>query len=152
MSLILPDNYRFRIENQMGATIEFSADGANNTFDIQMMGWKFDSNGVLVYSSEIEVFADPSADLSDTAAAEGAVIDNGTNLFLGIHCVATFVTDCAVAGRIDIYFEHATDGGTVFPSDAADLVEDEDLIIIRSIIHPGGGAGAPDTKRVNFSI
>ena len=149
---LLPDNYRFRIENRMGAQIDFSTDGANNTFTIQAMGWKFDSNGVLVYSTEFEVFADPSADLGDTNAAEGAVIDNGTNLYLGVHCVATFETDIGVAGRLDIYFEHATDGGTVFPSDAASLIESEDLIFIRSIIHPGGGAGASTIKRVNFSI
>ncbi len=152
MSLILPEDYRFHIENQMGAQIDFSTDGANNSFDIQAIGWKFDSNGALVYGSEFEVFADPSADLSDAASVEGGSENNTTNLFLGIHCIATFVTDVAVSGQLDIYFEHSTDGGTVYPSDAADLVLSEDLIFIRSIIHPGGSAGSPDTKRVNFSI
>lgn len=157
--LILPDNYRFRIVNQMGATIEFSADSANNTFTISGMSWKFDTDGALLYSTEFTVFADPSADLTDTSAAEGAIIDNavsngGIDFALGLNCVATLVTDCANAGRLEIYLEHETDGGagSDWPSDAADLVESEDLIFIRSIIHPGGGAGAPDTKRVNFSI
>jgi len=149
---MLPKFYRFRIENQMGAQIDFSSDGANNSFIINAEGWKFDSNGALVYSSELNVFLDPTADLADAAAVEGTSQDNGTNLFLGLNCYAIFTTDCASAGRIDIYYEYSTDGGTTYPSDAADLVESEDLKFIRSIVHPGGGAGAPDVKAVNFAI
>ncbi len=150
---MLPKFYRFRIVNEMGAQIDFSGDDANNTFVINAEGWKFDSSGALVYSSsELNVFLDPTANLPDGLAAGGASQDNSSDLFMGLNCYAKFTTDCASSGRLDIYYEYSTDGGTTYPSDAADLVESEDLIFRRSIIHPGGSAGSPQVKAVNFSI
>ena len=146
---MLPRDYRFRIQNQMGAQIDFSTDGPNNTFIITAIGWKFDSDGAVVYSSEFTPFADPSANLADAGSANGADQDNSVDLYLGLDCYATFETDLVGGGgQLDIYYEYTTDGGITFPSDAADVVDSEDLIFRRSIIHPGGG----DIKAVNFSI
>ena len=132
---MLPTDFKFHIVNNTGVTIEFSTDGANNTFTIKVEGWKFNSSGALVFhGSEDTWFADPTADLTDGSSLEAAAaVDNGTDLFLGAHCIASFVTDAATAGSLDIYYEYSTDGGTTYPSDAADFDPEEDLILVASI-------------------
>lgn len=141
--------YKFHIVNNTGVTIEFNTDSANNTFTIMGRGWKFDSNGALVYSSELTLFADPTADLTDGSSAESATAtDNSSNLYLGVECIATLLTDAATSGTLDIYYEHSTDGGTVYPSDSADFDPEVDLIHVGSITV---GTTTED-RALNFSI
>ena len=129
---MLAKTSRYWIENKTGATIQFATDSVNNTFTIRAQGWKYGSTGAIEYSSsDAEWFPDPTADLAaDAAVASANVIDNGTDLFQGAHCVATLVTDAITSGSLNIYVEHSTDGGTTWPSDAANFVVSADAKLV----------------------
>lgn len=144
---MLGEHYRFHIVNNGGATVQFSTDGANNSFTIDAILWKFDSNGEVVHSTETELFADPSADLSDGSSAEGSSVDNSSNHYIGAECIAIFESDATLDGTIDIYYEQSTDGGTTFPSDAADFQIEEDLQLVASI-----RVDTNEDRSINFSI
>ena len=144
---MLQRDYKFHIVNNTGATIEFSTDGANNSFTILASPWKAPA-GVLEYGSEQTWFADPTADLTDGASLEASsAVDNSSNLWMGAHCIATLVTDAATDGTLQIYYEYSTDGGTTFPSDAADF-DITDLIPAATL-----ASVSPDEDRtVNFEL
>lgn len=146
---MLPRNYKFHIVNNSGVTIEFSTDDANNTFTIKGRGWKYTSAGALSYGSEQTCFADPTSDLADGSSLEAASeVDNSTDLFLGMHFIASLVTDAATSGTLDIYYEYSTDGGTTYPSDAPDFDTEADLIYVASI--PLGTT--TEDRTVNFEL
>ena len=147
---MLPKHFKFHIVNNTGVTIEFNTDDANNTFTIKAEGWKLTSAGALEFhGSEDTWFADPTADLADGSSAEAAsAVDNSSDLFLGAHCIASLVTDAATNGSLDIFVEYATDGGTTYPSDAADFDAEEDLILVASI---KCGTTTED-RTVNFEV
>lgn len=132
----LPEFFKLVIVNNTGAQIDFSTDGANNTFVVTGQGYKFDSNGALEYGSEVTIFADPAADLADGAAAEGAEFDNSSDKFIGMLLRASLETDNNSAGRIDIFWEWSTDGsaGGSYPSDEDDFDPELDLDLIKSLI------------------
>ena len=147
---MLPQHYKFHIQNRTGATIEFSTDGANNSFTILGRGWKW-ASGAVSYGTEFTAFADPTADLAAGTSLEAAsAVDNSTDLFVGAHFIATITTDAAAAatGMIDIYVEYSTDGGTTYPSDAADFIATEDLIHVASI----NCASTSEDRSVNFEL
>lgn len=147
---MLAKHFKFHIVNNTGVTIEFSTDGANNTFTITAEGWNFDSSGGLVFhGSEDTWFADPTSDLTDGSSLEAAAaVDNSTDLFLGAHCTAALITDAATDGTLEIYYEFSTDGGTTYPSDATDFIAAEDLIFLTQI---SGGTTTED-RTVNFEM
>lgn len=132
----LPNFYKFHIVNNTGVTIEFSTDGANNTFTITAVPWKFNSSGALVYGAELTLFADPTADLTNGSSLEAAAeIDNTSNLYLGLFCRASLLTDAVTAGVVDIFWEWSTDGATgTYPSDEADFNAEEDLTWLANIV------------------
>lgn len=146
---MLGQHFKFHIVNKSGATIEFSTDGANNTFTIKAILWKFDSDGAVVHSSEVTLFADPTADLADGNSLEAAsAYDNSTNHYIGAECIAALLTDAPTSGSLDIYYEHSTDGGTVYPSDANDFNPEQDLIFVGSIQL----GSTTEDRTINFSI
>ena len=149
---MLPQHFKFHVINNTGATIEFSTDGANNTFTIKARPWKYTSGALAYHTSELTWFADPTADLTSGADLEAAsAVDNSTNLFLGAHCTASLETDAAVDGTLDIYYECSTDGGTTYPSDAADFDEnvlESDLIYVASIACDS----TDDDRSINFEL
>ena len=147
---MLPNYYKFHIINDTGATIEFSTDGANNSFVITAVPWKFDTDGALEYGSEITLFADPTSDLTDTSSLEAAAeVNNTVNKYLGLLCHAILTTDAATAGTLNIYWEWSTDGATgTYPSDATDYQADEDLIFIRPVIT----ASTNEDRAINFAL
>lgn len=147
---MIPNFYKFHIVNNTGVTIEFSTDGANNTFTITAVPWKFDSDGALEYGSELTLFADPTADLSDASALEAsAELDNTTNKFLGLLCHAALLTNAVTVGSLDIYWEWSTDGATgTYPSDSNDIIVAEDLAFIKTII----SASTSEDRSINFRL
>jgi hypothetical protein len=145
---MLPQYFKLHVVNNTGVTIEFSTDGVNNTFTIDGLGWKI-VNGALVYDTEQEVFADPSSDLADGSSLEAsAAVNNSSDLFFGMDCLATLVTDAVCAGTFEIYYEHSTDGGTTYPSDATDFDPEQDLTLVATMDMNNGA----ETRSVNFSI
>lgn len=146
---MLGRHWRFRIVNNTGATIQFSADDANNTFTIDGRSYLIDpSTGKISWeSSEQTVFADPTSDLSDGASLAGATQDNSSDGYTGFKGIATLLTDAAVDGQIDIYLEESTDGGSTWPSDAADFQADEDLIHVAALF-----CDTNDDRSVNLEI
>ena len=146
----LPNFYKFHIVNNTGVTIEFSTDGANNTFVITAVPWKFNSSGALEYGSELTLFADPTADLTDGSSLEAAAeLDNTSNLFLGLYCRASLLTDAVTVGVLDIFWEWSTDGSAgTYPSDEADFLAEEDLEWLANII----SASTAEDRGANFTI
>ncbi|MHA2162514.1 MAG: hypothetical protein ACXABF_08835 [Candidatus Thorarchaeota archaeon] len=115
-------------------TIEFSTDSANNTFTIKAEGWKFTSGGAVSYNGSADTWmSSPTSDLTDGSAAVSSAVVNTTDLFIGAHCNAALTTDAAVSGTLDIFVEYSVDGGTTWPSDAADFDEEQDLDFVTSI-------------------
>ena len=147
---MLPNFYKFHIVNNTGATIQFSTDGANNTFTITAVPWKFDSNGALEYGSELTLFADPTADLTDGSSLEAAAeIDNTTNKYLGLLCRASLLTDATTSGVVDIFWEWSTDGSSgTYPSDEGDFNAEEDLEWLANIVSDDPA----EDRGVNFRI
>ena len=147
---MLPEDFKFHIYNDTGVTIEFSTDGPNNTFTIKSRGWKYGTDGAVTYdTSENTWFADPTADLATATGLEAAsAVDNGTDLWVGAHCIASLVTDAATDGNLEIYMEASTDGGTTYPSDAADFDTQEDLQLV-AVIALGT---TTEDRSVNFEI
>ena len=148
---MLPQDYRFSFENRTGVQLDFNGNSANEKIDLDFKPWKRDSNGALVYASEVNL-AYSAADIADTAGAAFTDQDNATNLNDGVFGILTVLTDNASAdGAVLLYVEWASDGtGTVFPSDLADFVRSEDAILLGALNIVGDGAGY--TRAIIFAF
>jgi len=149
--MTLPHTWQPYIHNCTGAAIEFSTDGANNTFTITGRPWNRDSDGAISFGDEVTIFSDPGSDLADDAILAGTEQDNSSNLYEGMFCTAKLDTDASTDGTIDIYIQWSTDGGTDYPDDAGDFdkeVIDTDLILVASLATDS----TDDDRAINFEL
>lgn len=144
---MLAQDYKFHFVNNSGVQLDFNGNSANEKIDLDLLAWKLDSNGAKVDGSEVNL-AYSAADIADGGSAEFTGQDNSTNLQLGLHGRFTVQTDNAsAAGPVDLYLEYTTDGGTTFPSDAANFDPEQDLILVASVT-----LGGAQTRAVNFEL
>lgn len=119
---MLPRDYRLRILNKSGVTLDFSSNSANEKCSATCRGWKFDSNGAMsIESSERAIFT-AAANVTDNGGEEGSSQDNSTDLYLGLNGTFRIQTDNGSAsGDVILFLESSTDGGTTYPSDEANF-------------------------------
>jgi hypothetical protein len=112
---MLPDQYRFTIENKTGVTIDASL------ITIQYRG-KYFSAGVLTYESESSDVANQGSTITDTSFNNGTTVDNGVKsnpcIEMDVHIAANLSTNTATPnGHIIIYLQRATADTAVFTED-----------------------------------
>lgn len=145
---MLGHHYKFHVINQCGQTLDFSTNGANESCTAKVRRWKYDTDGSLIYEASEGAVLTAASDLADGSSEEGSDQDNTTNLYLGLEGVFTVKTDNAsAAGDVTLAYEESTDGGTTYPSDAADF---DPTVHLRPLaIVTLGGA---ETQAVNFWV
>ena len=148
-----PEYFKLHIVNNMGAQIDFNGDSANNVLNVELIPWKITTGGALSFGTKLDRDLGSAADLADgSSAVISTAIDNSSNLDFGFHGWVRLESDCANAGAISIYMEQSVDGGTTYPSGAADWDAEQDGELLCVLEHPGGSAGTPDFKATNFYI
>ena len=131
---MLAKYYRFWIVNNSAQTLTY-----NNAarLEIRTTPWKFTSEGALVYGTvDVDTTALLTTDgsIADGVAAEGTVIDNTTDLYLGLHgyLECKHDVDTGVGARINLLVE-TSDDNTSWPSDQDDFDPEEDGIWVASL-------------------
>ncbi|TDI82537.1 MAG: hypothetical protein E2O80_02015 [Betaproteobacteria bacterium] len=133
--------YKFHVKNNLSFDMDLSSNSANEIINLSWTPWKIKTFGAIVYGTEITK-AYTAADIADDASFEFSQTDNSTDLNIGALGMLTYETDDASAlGNIALYYEISTDGGTTYPSDAADFIASEDLLLVIRLQIAGDGAG-----------
>jgi len=145
---MLPKYFRFRVLNDTDQTLTYN-NGARIT--VSWIPWKI-ASGVLSYGSEVSQaadFLDSGETLAADGEAEGAVKDNSSDLYWGLHGTFEVTADAnSTDGTVYLYLETSTDN-TVWPSDQADF-EITDLIMVCAL---DLSTDAEDEDRAkNFSL
>ena len=126
---MLPDNFRFTIENRTTVTIDASL------IVIKHRGKYFDSNGKLTYEAESADVANQSGTIADAAFNNGITVNNG------IKTNPMFEADVSIAislsgntgtpvGKVIIFLQRATNDTPVFSTDGEN--RDKDIIAVAS--------------------
>lgn len=138
---MLGQRYKFHIVNNLGVDMDLDTNSPNEIIQLNLRPWKITSSGAVVYASEItQTFT--ANDVADGAFLSLAEINNSVDLNIGLHGELNLLTDDASAdGSIDLFYEISTDGGTTFPSSAADFIPEQDLIPVASLRLNGDGTG-----------
>lgn len=137
---MLPQYFELHAVNNLGADIDASSNSGSEHLIVKIKGWKFDSNGALVFGSEIT--RSLAADVADGGTSIiGAVIDNSTDLHLGfVGRVELSSDDATHDGTAEVYLTGSTDN-TTFPSDHANWNPEEDAILVCSLTFDHDGTG-----------
>ena len=126
---MLPEFYRFRVKNTTDQT--FTYDNAAR-IEVHITPWKM-TDGAMVQGALIEDTATlltTSGTLAAAAQAEGAVIDNTTNLYIGFTGLFYCIADVdSTDGTMDLYMEWSYNN-TIWPSDLADFDITTDCILL----------------------
>lgn len=148
--MALPQFFKLHFENNLGLDMDLSSNSANEIFQVNYKKHKFAATGALVYDGET-VLTFTASDVADGVSAELTADDNSADLHLGLHGEMNFETDdAAAAGTVDLYIEWSTDGGTTYPSDAADFIVSEDALHLAALTIVGDGAGYK--RSINFEF
>lgn len=146
----LPQYLKFHCVNKLHASNDLDASSnANESFELNILFWKYDSNGAIEWSSEVTrtLTADVAGGASNVIGAE---YNNSTNKYLGAQITAELRSDdTSHDGSIDVYVEGSTDAGTTYPSDKADFVCAEDADFVGSVLLTHSGSGT-DEKAKNM--
>jgi len=127
---MLAKYYRFRVLNDTDQTITYANAGR---VDLAWIPYKFGTTGALEYGTEVtqEVIASGETIAAD-AEDEGAVVDNSTDLYIGLKGTFRVVADVSSTdGTVYLYVEESTDN-TIWPSDQADF-EITDLFFVAAV-------------------
>lgn len=121
---MLGKTYRFVVLNETGAALD------NLTCTLEP--WKLDTDGSVVYGTEISV-AGLSTTLADDAADASDAIDNSSNKHMGFVGTWAISTGSNQSGTASIYLQMSTDGGTDWPSIANLTVDEVEGILLDTI-------------------
>lgn len=124
---MLPDNFRFTIENQTSVTIDA------NKITIQYRGKYFDGNGKLNFESESSDVANQGSSISDGNYNNGTTIDNGnkTNPIMeaDVHIDINLSSNTATPnGNLIFHLQRASADTPVFSSDGE--IRERDVIAV----------------------
>ena len=124
---MLPDQFRFTIENQTGVTIDASK------ITITYRGKYFDSNGKLTFESESSNVANQGSSISDGNYNNGTTVDNGAKsnpiIEADVHIDINLSSNTATpAGDVIIHLQRATADTAVYTTDG--LMRDKDVIAV----------------------
>lgn len=117
----LNDYFRFQAYNDSGESL----DGGD--IDIYVRFWKFDSNGALSWSTELNVYNGSSIGTTSygtviDAGSSETYYDNSSNKYLGFHGYAAVTTGTGTGDGVDIYIQFSPDGGTDFADDGSGVL------------------------------
>lgn len=147
---MLGQHFKFHIVNNLGLDMDLDSNSANEVIQINWLAWKLNSSGALTWDAE-ETRTFTTSDIADGVSFEFAAKDNSSDLFVGLVGEMNYLTDDAsAAGTVDLYVEYSTDGGTIYPSDAADFIAIEDLLHVAILNIAGDGAGYK--RSINFEV
>ena len=123
---MLPKYYRFYIVNNSAQTLTY-ANAAR--LEIRTTPWKF-TDGALVYGTvavDTTALLNTGETITDGSASEGTVIDNTSDLYLGLHgyLECKHDVDTAVGAAINLYVESCDDNAS-WPSDQDDFDPEKD--------------------------
>jgi len=119
---MLPEFYRFRVLNSTDQTFTY-----NNAarIEVHITPWKMTS-GAMAQGALIE-------DTTSLLDAEGTVVDNTSNLYIGFtglfYCIADVTS---TDGTMDLYLETSYDN-SIWPSDLADFDVTTDCILLAKL-------------------
>lgn len=141
---MLPQTWSWILWNQCGVSIDYDN---GDTATVFYQPWKRDRDtNLITFGSEV------SQSINSLWGHTGTKIlgdiDNSTNLWAGLHGTFEVVTDDAAAdGPLMLLMQMSTDGGTTFPTDAANWDKERDVILVAALEIVGA-----QTRRVNFEI
>lgn len=102
---MLPKFYRFRCLWTADQTLTYDNAARVN---LRLNPWKFGSAGALEYGTVItdDLGFGAAETIVTTGQVESSVIDNSSNLFLGLHCFLEVIADVSgTGGTMKIYVE-----------------------------------------------
>ena len=148
---MLAKYYRFYIVNNSAQTLTY--DNAAR-LEIRTTPYKFTSAGALVYGTvdvDTTALLNTGETIVDGAAVEGAVIDNTSNLYLGLHgyLECKHDVDTAAGARIDLYVE-SCDDNISWPSDQDDFDAEIDGTHVASL--DINTSAVDKTRGCNFAL
>jgi len=128
---MLAKYWRLRLQWVADQTLTYDS-GAR--IDISMIPWKITS-GALEYGTEIsdDLGFGAGETIVTTGEVEGTVVDNSTNLYLGIKGTLDMIADAnSTDGTAYLFIEESPDN-VVWSSDQEDFDVDEDLRLIATL-------------------
>jgi len=102
---MLPTAYKFYVYNACGQTI------ASSAIVIDIVPWKFDSNGAVSYGTEVS-----KTNASTLATANGVdigstpEISNATDKNIGAHVRCSITSPASASGMVSVYLRKSHDG------------------------------------------
>ena len=124
---MLAKYYRFRVLNSTDQTITYNSDGR---IELAWIPWKYTSGAVAIAAEVTQTLIIADGSLAAAAEAEGAVVDNSSDLYVGLKGTFRVVADAdSTEGTMYLYMEESTNN-TVWPSDQADFAIAADLIFV----------------------
>jgi len=145
---MLAQYYRLRMKWVADQTLTFDNAAA---IAIRMLPWKLTS-GALVYGTVItdDLGFGAGETIATTVEVEGTVIDNTTNLYLGVKGTFKLTADAnSTDGTAYLYLEESDDN-TTWPSDMADFDCAIDLRLIAALTMSTDAVD--ETRAVNFEF
>ena len=143
---MLAKYFRFRVLNSTDQTITYDNAGR---LDLAWIPWKYSSGAVAMGSEVTQGILAGGESLAAAAQDEAAVVDNSTDLYVGLKGTFRVVADVnSTDGTVYLYMEESTDN-TIWPSDQADF-EITDLTFVCAVAL---STDADDEARAkNFSL
>lgn len=145
---MLAKYYRLRMQWVADQTLTYN-DGAR--IAIRLCPWKITA-GALVYGTTVEEDLGFGAGetIVTTGEVEGSVIDNTSNLYLGVKGYFEMIADVTSTDGTAYLFLEESDDNTNWPSDQADFDCDIDLVCVATLTF---STDANDEDRaVNFEF
>ena len=138
--------WRLRMINQTGQTMTYT--GAARIL-IRFMQWKL-SSGNLVYASvTTEDLGFSSGTIVDDGEVESTVVENTTDLYLGVNGTFEIIHDLdAAVGQCRLYLEFSDNNGN-WPSDALDFAISD---LIQIAVLDIDNTGDDKSRSVNFEF
>jgi len=126
---MLPEFYRFRVLNSTDQTFTYNSAAR---IEVHITPWKMTAGamaqGALIEDTASLLTADGT--LAAAAQAEGTVVDNTSNLYIGFTGLFYCIADAdSTDGTMDLYLETSYDN-TLWPSDLADFDITTDCILL----------------------
>lgn len=100
---MLPTSYKFYVYNECGQTL------AAGAVDVDVVPWKYDSNGALSYGTEVNKTT--AGTVADDAGSDiGTAISNSSDKNLGAHCRISITSPASANGAVSVYLVKSHDG------------------------------------------
>jgi len=148
---MLPKYYRFWIVNNSAQTLTYDNDAR---LELRVTPWKFTSAGAVSYGTTIvdtATLLTTGQNIANGASREAAVVDNTSNLYIGLHgyLECKHDVDTAAGARIDLWVEFSDDN-TNWPSDCDDFDDEADGIWVTALNITT--SAADKTRACNFVL